>query len=183
MRTVRLIFAALLATLLMGFAANAASALTVTVRAGTGTATISGLTLNDSFLANVLGNLTLNYSVPAGTYISPGTRTVGSITGGAGVIITPTGLTLRLNTPYTITSTFGLLADGSLGLIIPNASFTLTGGPLGPLNYTGTVSFLLNRAGTVGTVTASSFRNATTGGTAAFLGSPAFAISPAISFG
>ncbi len=176
-----LVVACLLSIAALAVGAQAAHALSVTVTGRSGAATISALTLHDNVLGNWLGSMTLNYSLTGGTYTAPGTATLGTVTGGAFTIASPAGWTLRLLTPFTITSSLSLLADGSIGVTIPDFAFTITNA-LGTLTYRGSVSFLLNSSGTTLAVTSSSFTNARTGAVLTFLTPANFSVSPAIAW-
>ncbi len=66
-RIFRLVFAAVCATIAMGFATSAAHATgTVSNATSSSVATITGLNLNDSGLGSVIGNVTLTLTIRTG---------------------------------------------------------------------------------------------------------------------
>ncbi len=181
-RFFKMLAVGLLAAIGMATAVSAAQALTISTSAQTTTATIRGLTLTDSALGNVLGNVTLTLNIRA-TSSSTFPVTAGTVTAGAVTITSPAGVTASTDTstPWNVVVT-GLSGSG-LAVTIQSPRFSLFGTPAGTVVYSGG-----SVQGTIGaspagsyTITGSSIPSSI-GTTGSFARGSLWTLSPALTY-
>ncbi len=182
LRYTKILFAALVATIAMAFAASAANAATGILSGPSATtASSTNLTLTVSSLATVTGTTTLGVRLTPGTYTSTGALVaVGSISSAAITVGSPANTTVTpSNLPWSINWRGELVATNSPRLYALGILLVVRSGVL-VKTCTGGFAFSVNAAGTVDTIDSSVTLSCTGSSTATLAGT--LSNSPAISF-
>ncbi len=183
LRYTKILFAALVATIAMAFAASAANAATGILRGPTTTtATSTNLTLTVSSLATVTGTTRLGVLLIPGTYTATtaSARQVGGILTADITVGSPANTTVTpSNLPWLIFWRGELVATNAPRLYANGILLIVRSGVL-VKTCTGSFAFSVNAAGTIDTIDSSVTLTCTGSSTATLAGT--LSNSPAISF-